>query len=233
MKYLMTLALLFGCLSPSISHALEKKSLDAVKVDQLTNDTQIANSENGLHMVWWIPAEFWEASFRKQGNGMTATQIDELMKVLRPYTMLAVVQADISPLGAFSFYGKETVAKNMVIEITDSKGKRKLSPLKNLSSDLSILQQQLKPILAAAMGNMGQNFHFFTLDDESNGHRVVSPYEPGKLSIRLTASNGKQIRGFDFETPLNSLFKPRVCPNGKAAHVSWKVCPWDGSKLPE
>jgi hypothetical protein len=33
------------------------------------------------------------------------------------------------------------------------------------------------------------------------------------------------------ETPLNSLFVPRTCPNGKPAHVSWKFCPWGGERL--
>jgi hypothetical protein len=33
--------------------------------------------------------------------------------------------------------------------------------------------------------------------------------------------------------PLDSLFKPRFCPNGKKAHISWEFCPWSGKKLKE
>jgi hypothetical protein len=35
------------------------------------------------------------------------------------------------------------------------------------------------------------------------------------------------------EMPIDALFVQRMCPNGKPAHVSWVVCPWDGGKLPD
>ena len=214
------------------ANAVERKDLKAVNIDQLTSETQVVYSEDGVHLVWWMPPEFWEASLLKE-DSMSSEQVEQVMNVLRPYSMLAVVQADVSPFGVFSFYNKEQVAKNLQVRRKLGKINSKINIVKKVPDDLKLLQNQLKPILAAALGNMGQNFHFFVFEEKKNGKRIASPYEEGILSVLLVDKQGKKIKPFDFETPLNAMFVPRICPNGKEAHVSWKVCPWDGSKLPE
>jgi len=227
----LTLVLLLAVLSAS-AYAVERRDLRQVNIDQLTSETQIVYSEDGVHLVWWMPPEFWEASLLREKT-MTAQQIEQVMKVIRPYSMLAVVQADVSAFGVFSFYDKEQVAKNISVRRQHDNRASKIELVTKVPADLELLQNQLKPILAAALGNMGQNFHFFVFEEKKNGKRVASPYENGVLSILLADNKGKKIKPFDFETPLNSMFVPRICPNGKEAHVSWKVCPWDGTKLPE
>lgn len=213
-------------------HAVERKHLKMVNIDQLTSETQIVYSEDGVHLVWWMPPEFWEASLLRE-ESMSVQQIEQVMEVIRPYSMLAIVQAEVSPFGVFTFYDKPQVAKNLVVSRKQGKKNIKIDIVKDVPNDLMLLQNQLKPILAAALGNMGQNFHFFVFAEKKNGKRVASPYEEGVLSILLVDNKGKKIKPFDFETPLNSMFVPRICPNGKEAHVSWKVCPWDGTKLPD
>lgn len=226
-----TLILAFLLLALAVSaHAVERKDLKAVNIDQLTSETQIVYSEDGVHLVWWMPPEFWEASLLKE-NSMTREQVEQVMNVLRPYSMLAVVQADVSPFGVFTFYDKQQVAKNLEVRRKLGKINSKIDVVKKVPDDLKLLQNQLKPILAAALGNMGQNFHFFVFEEKKNGKRIASPYEKGILSILLVDKQGKKIKPFDFETPLNAMFVPRICPNGREAHVSWKVCPWDGTRL--
>ncbi|MBW4643856.1 MAG: hypothetical protein KME23_12850 [Goleter apudmare HA4340-LM2] len=61
--------------------------------------------------------------------------------------------------------------------------------------------------------------------------KIGSPYKSGKLNISFNGKGNQQI-GSVVNLPLNSLFIPRLCPNGKPAHVSWKYCPWDGTPLP-
>jgi hypothetical protein len=49
--------------------------------------------------------------------------------------------------------------------------------------------------------------------------------------IRVKLSNADAVHMAELELPLDSLFVPRLCPNGKPAHVSWDYCPWSGKKL--
>jgi hypothetical protein len=104
-------------------------------------------------------------------------------------------------------------------------------------SMLAIAQAEISPF--------GQ-FKFYDREKISQG-----------LKIEFTDAKGKQVLQPLTETPeeLQMLLKvmgpmlegamgnmgknmsffvlPRMCPNGKPAHVTWVVCPWDGSKLPQ
>jgi hypothetical protein len=63
------------------------------------------------------------------------------------------------------------------------------------------------------------------------GVTPISPYEAGTLRFTMGASGDLTAIEGGIETPMNALFVPRLCPNGRPAHVSWKVCPWDGTAL--
>jgi hypothetical protein len=88
-------------------------------------------------------------------------------------------------------------------------------------------------MLSATLGKLGESMYFVVLDDQVKGHRVISPLEKGALRVTLTHEGPEPLGTFEFETPLDSLYVPRMCPNGKPAHISWVVCPWDGTKLPQ
>ena len=191
----------------------------------------MAGGNNEIDLVWWIPTEFWEATMR-QNPDVPDFQVDQIIGVLRNHSVLAVVQADISPFGAFSFFEKDTVMDGLKVQVRRENGKLEtISHTEPSDPDLRILLDQMRPILAAAMGSLGQNFFFFPLPDMNNdGKRIISPYEKGELIVSL--QRGKMTSQLSIELPLDSLFVPRICPNGKPAHVSWAYCPWNGEKLP-
>ena len=119
----------------------------------------------------------------------------------------------------------------MVI-FTDADGaKHRLSPLYEINPDLQVVLSVFKPILGSALGNMGNSMHFFVLNDlRDTSERLVDPYSKGNLSFHVVKRSGDQLEA-NIELPLNSLFVPRKCPNGKDAHISWYYCPWTGEKL--
>jgi len=211
-------------------HAAERKPLKDVDIGALTTETQLSASAEGVHLVWWIPREFWQVSALSEGGGPdTVSEIDEMMS---KYSMLAIAQAEISPFGQFKFYDREKISQGLKIEFTDAKGKQVLQPLTETPEELQMLLKVMGPMLEGAMGNMGKNMSFFVLSDETKKGRIVSPYEAAKLAVTLADKTGP-LKPVEFEFPLNALFVPRMCPNGKPAHVTWVVCPWDGSKLPQ
>lgn len=234
-RYLAMVTIAVSLLFTSSAFALERKSIADIDTDQLTDDTQVSAPTNSDHMnlVWWIPYEFWHATFLKDKN-MAAANRNQILKSLKPYSIIAICQADISYAGAFQFYSKEEIKNHLDLMIRKDDGREyKISPISNINADLKVLLDIFTPILSAAMGNMGKNFHFYVLKDISSaGIREIDPYSTSILKVGLSRRDGERIHAA-IEMPLNALYVPRICSNGKKAHVTWKYCPWTGNKLPD
>ena len=231
MKKLVKIACLAIALT-GIATAAERKAPQDINSVDLTNETQQLSNENRvLDLVWWIPVEFWEAVLA-QDPSVTQAQVDDMMGVMRPYFLIVVVQADISPFGAFNFLEEPRIRRGLEVSYTDASGRRSaLAVLPTTNNDFELLLQQLGPVLANAMGNLGQNFNFYAFSAvDDDGNRIASPYDSGSINVRLNAREGSPTV-FSFEAPLDSLYVPRICPNGKPAHISWNYCPWDGTRL--
>ena len=227
-----TLFLILACTLAAGASAIEPKALEDVDISQMTRETQKTLHTEGVHLVWWIPPEYWAASMQREGS-MTEDQRKALMDVMENYSMLGVVQAEVSPFGSFSFYERELTRKGLSIEIIEDGKGRPLEPIEELPPELQMLLKILAPVLEGALGNMGKNLYFFVLPDRIEGERVMSPFGRSALSVTLTSKKGTVFEPVVFEMPLDALYVPRRCPNGKPAHVSWVVCPWDGSPLPK
>lgn len=229
---LRSIAILFLLASSSL-HAVERKLITDVNVTDLTIETQVASNDvDSFDVVWWIPTEFWEASMR-QNPTVAPAQADMILGILKRYAVVGVVQGNISPFGAFTFMDRDTVREGLAVTYVADDGS--ITPISHRvvdDPDLRLMLDQMKPILAAAMGNMGESFFFFPLPDtDDDGNRLVSPYEKGVLQFQIAAREGQPSRTFEITLPVDSLFEPRICPNGKPAHVSWNYCPWNGEKL--
>ncbi|MDH5434333.1 MAG: hypothetical protein OEY19_10345 [Gammaproteobacteria bacterium] len=214
--------------------ATERKAFKDISSTELTTETQAqAETINDKHisMVWWVPYEFWASIFSRDPN-ITDSARKEMLGILKDYSVLAVVQADVSSIGSFKFYSKEQVLSELEVSYTTSHDKKySLSPDNNVSSDMELMMSQISPMLQAAMGNLGANFHFFIYrDTEKKGKRIINPYKKGTLSVTLKGKDDEKLY-VEFKTPLNSLYVPRICPNGQKAHISWNYCPWSGKKL--
>jgi hypothetical protein len=216
--------------------AIEKKDLLNVDLDEMTIECQpvvYPSGEDNMNLVWWIPTEFWKSLYTRDYN-MSQEEINSYINLLEPYTIVAVVQSDISIFGAFKFYSLDEVQAGLKVTFILNKGQtNELELVVEKSPDLEIVLETMKPMLSNAMGNFGENFHFFVFSDRSpSGKRIADPYSTGELIFDLKQSDGIKLTS-KIETPLNCLYVPRKCPNGKPAHITWKYCPWTGEKLPD
>lgn len=214
--------------------AAERKPLASVEADAFIKDTQVTMvgaGDDHVALAWWIPQEFWASTLARDPS-ISEKDKKEMLDTLEGVSLLSVVQADISAFGSFDFYSKAEIEEQMKLAVVTREEKSlRIAPLDEISGDLEILLGVLKPILGAAMGSMGNNMHFYVLDDTTESPaRLLDPYLEGKLDIELRRRDGARLHA-NIETPLNSLFVPRRCPNGKEAHISWNYCPWSGKKL--
>lgn len=229
---LCTVFFLVACsvFSPSSSSPPQRKSIADVVIDDFTHDTQVLHSEDyALTQAWWIPVEFWQAALSKVNPALA----EQAVQILRPYSMVAVVQADVTALGGFAYYARDDIAQRLQVQRVDAQGVPVALPQeKSVNPAVQNLLMQLTPLLGKAIGDMGRNMHFFVLaDTDAQGQRLASPYEPGRIQIQLAASDTQPVQQLDIDLPVNALFVPRLCANGKPAHVAWKYCPWDGKPL--
>lgn len=231
MKHVTRFFLACGLVLALDVQAVEPKALKDVDVSALTNETQKSTNADGVHLAWWIPPEFWAASMEREQD-MPAKTKKQMLDILNRYSMIAVVQAEVGPLGNFDYYDRNTVTKGLKVELENGKDTSTLKPVDKVPADLDPLLKVMTPLLESAMGRLGQNLNFFVFEDKKKGGRVISPYDPGTLRVTLARKDGAAMDPFIFELPLDSLYVARKCPNGKPAHISWVVCPWDGTKLP-
>jgi hypothetical protein len=232
----MFIAVMMVLMLATYSVAAEKKPIKEIDTNAFTTDTQVTlkgTGDNHLALAWWIPNEFWDSILSRDENIGEADK-KAMLDTLSGVSLLAVVQADISSFGAFKFYSKEEIEENMMLSYSGSNGKKqKLVPVQNINPDLEVVLGTFRPILGAAMGNLGSNMHFYVLDDRAkSAPRLLDPYQKGQLEIQL-AKKDKTLIDANIPMPINALFVPRKCPNGKEAHISWEYCPWTGKKLEE
>jgi hypothetical protein len=229
--------LLISCIAVLVvnsAFALDKKPIGEVDTDALTIDLQaelMGTGDDHLALVWWIPREFWDATVT-QDSTFGEAEKELVLNLFSSVSLLCVAQADIAEMGVCNFYSKEEIKNTMVVTYSDDAGEKSRLPLmETIDPTLELMLSMLTPVFAGAMGNLGSNLHFYVLDDISqSSRRVLDPYLEGFITVTLSKRNGDQMNAV-LETPLNSLYIPRKCPNGKDAHVSWKYCPWTGVKL--
>jgi hypothetical protein len=230
MRVITSLIVVAGLVSTMPAQALSRKAIKDVDVTAMTSELQKTAPGEGIHLAWWIPTEFWEASVASDAD-MSEADKKALIGVMSKYSLLAVAQADISRFGTIAFYDRGVITEGMKIEFVDGAKRKRLSPIEDYPDELRMILKIMTPMLESALGNTGKNLNFFVLSDTDQGDRLLSPYGSSTLLVTLTNKKGEVLEPIRFEMPLDSLFVPRICPNGKPAHVTWVVCPWDGSKL--
>jgi hypothetical protein len=232
MNKLLAIFVSLGLVSSLVANSAELRKLEDINTAALTSETQKISTIDGVHLAWWIPPEFWEASLIKR-HEISAASRESFMKSLRGYSMMAITQGEVRPMGNIEFYEREAILKGAKIELSDGKNWSTIEPVEKVPDDLQQLIKLLGPTLEAALGKLGQNLQFFVFDDEVAGKRLISPFGNLTMRVSLTNKNGNAVPPMIFEMPLDALYEPRMCPNGKPAHISWVVCPWDGTKLPQ
>jgi len=220
------------CLLASNLGAAEKKALADVDSSVLIRELQQMSNDEGIVVAWWMPTEFWEVALSNE-KSLTPAQMEDVMKVLRQYTFIAVVDGEVGG-AAIDFKDRAAVAKAMSVEVLNGAGKsRKVAPVDPVPDDVQPLLTVLVPAMGAAMGNLGRNLHFFVFQDQEKDARIFSPFDPGAIVVKLSGRERRPDITLSIERPVDSLLVPRLCANGKPAHVSWTYCPWDGKKLPQ
>ena len=214
LSLLITTSVLSGLLVSPIA-ALERRLTEDIPAEELVKETMQFKEigENKLLLMWYVPMEAMGAPAQ---NGL----------------LIAVAKAEISPDGIFDFASENELERGLTVTYMNSETSRpQILKLTSINADLTQFIALIKPMISRIAGDIGQGMHFFVYGNvNASGQKIVSPYNPGRLEVSLSIGTTQRATS-TLDLPLNSLFVPRLCPNGKPAHISWKYCPWDGTPL--
>jgi hypothetical protein len=209
-------------LAPDSSQAPE------VSIEDIIQETQQAiRGKNRTGVVIWMPVEFWEASMRQQG--MPGDPVEQF-KALRDYTMVIVAGGNISGLGHITWLDAKVLRSS--VRLKDAAGNL-YEPHRTVSGDAAIIAGTLRPVLANAIGAMGEHMEVFMFPArDAAGKAIADPTQPGSFSIILNEIPGFGASSHDWRLPLTSLSPPKFCPVGsERLQANWKFCPWHGVSL--
>ena len=78
------------CLLAANLNAAEKRGIKDIDTAELTQELKRVSNDAGVQVAWWMPSEFWAVALGNE-KSLTPAQTEEVMKILRKYTFLAVV----------------------------------------------------------------------------------------------------------------------------------------------
>jgi len=199
---------------------------NTVDLSALTRETQqTIHKEHNMTIVWWVPEDFWQAAMAASGD-VTQKQIDKVIKVVHPYTLVAVVEGEFGPFGGVSYKSEKVIRDQLTI--LDAKGNAyKPMDVSEASPDLQNLLASMKPMLSNMLGPMGKNFNFYVFPGMTKDKKLIAN---AKAESNFTVQNGEEA--FKWRLPLGSLLPPKTCAKcGEKLNGAFKFCPYDGTAL--
>ena len=192
----------------------------------LTQETQrMSQKPDEMAMVWWIPEEFWKASLA-QTPRITPTQIEEFLKVVRPYTMVAVVDGNMGAFGGITYKSEDWIRANT--RLLDPQGASYAPKTEDeVDADTKNMLLMIKPVIVNMLGSMGQNMHFLLFPAKTDaGARIAPATAKGEFKVKLGSKE------FKWRLPLDALLPVKICAGCKQeCKGSWSFCPWCGKSL--
>jgi hypothetical protein len=196
----------------------------------LVRETQkIETRNNKIGMFWWIPTEFWEIGWKKQGH--SSEDARKKFLPLRKYNLF-LIAAGTNETGNIKWRTEEEVRKATVL--FDSNGNI-YRPIEVVPLDIQSLLDTLKPTLKAMQSSFRESSYFllFPTTDPAESTSANS-LKPSEISMQVRNLMGPSANIYAWRLPLSSLSPPKYCPVGKEQlEPSWRYCPWHGIKLPD
>lgn len=210
-----------------LSGVVASGGLVAAEVDiaALSQESQrVDQRSNGITMAWWMPQEFWAATFAK---GMGASkETDDAMKAIARYTVVAVLDTSADAAGAVNYRTADQLRE--VTRLTDAWGNT-YSPVAEKETDprMRAVIKTMKPNLVNSLGPMGENMHFLLFPARTQeGDQIADAASKGRFDVKV----GKTV--LKWRLPLDAVLPAKACGDcSRSCKGSWSFCPWCGTKL--
>ena len=201
-------------------------SADSQNVQNMVQETMKFDRDDGVfRLIWWIPTEYWEESFKTAPN-MTDAQRQEFYKVVTNYVVIAVIDAKTSMLGSLTANPRDVILSKISLTAGASEPMKPLADTE-ISGDAKNLFSMMKPVLANLMGQFGNSMEFiFFKGIDDRGVHLLDPTRQGLLTINYDSSK------YAWRLPLGSLLPAQYdAQSGEAFPGNYIFSPFTGTKL--
>lgn len=171
-------------------------------IQAMIQETQKMKMEDGhLTLVWWIPDQYWEYSFRENSE-ISDEMAADFLAVVEGYHLFAVADGQIGSFGV-DMTDYDQLAEHLTLNV----GRTRLHPLdsEGLSSEMSGFLAIMKPIMAEMLGQFGEGLEFFAFKPDE-GRPLLDPLSEGKFTVMVGD------RRFFWRTPMGFLLPPKWDP---------------------
>ncbi len=219
--YLLVLMISFS------SFAQQKLALKDVDQNKLLKDIVYTHTNNeDITLIYWFPITYWEVLSAKEPKTFTPEVVSQLKQMLGNKSIFIAISGKVSNT-THSFQTKgETYLRN---NISVSFGGKSYKPIaeSQLSSELTMLSDYIKPMFAQMLGDMGAGMSLFYFEiTDNSGENALNPYNSTDFTAGLASVKNT------FHLPLPSLFTDSKCANdGELFPANYEFCPYHGSKL--
>ena len=207
---------------------LPAKAADGPDYAALIRDlTKMQKTPAGMTVVIWMPGEFWKLALSANGR-LTKKGISDTLDVIRPYTLIAVLDAQSTAFGGYSYTDDQALMTSVRLE--DSRGAL-YQPLDPglVSGGMRNMLDAMRPIMGNMMGAMGQHMVFLAFPGaDKAGHPLADATGNGSLTVRVGDT------ALRYQLPLESLLPPSLDPKtGESFPGTYRFNPYTGDKLKE
>lgn len=209
------------CFITFVSYS-QRKELADVNIDDFISETQISNDQTEhIELVWWMPAEYWEAVFSKDKYS-NPEETKAIIDILKKHIVIIVVKGKVGMFGGITYETRESILSDLNVYYNGSS--LKYIKQDNLEPDLKNFITMIGPLMKNMIGQMGENMQIFVYENDKKN--PVDVWSDGKLLAEL-----KDFKA-TIELPLSSLLQEKQCPEGKKLFSGkWNFCPFHGKKL--
>ena len=231
-KKLLLITLVLGGLVSAVSLSATPKNLSDVSVEDVVQEvTRVYRDGQQMTGVCWLPQEVFQVLLVTDPI-LTQRYTEGTFK---DYCVLLVSRAKINVDRQCEYLTRAQLDEGLTVTFVSTDGQEYiLQRVQEVDPVAEHFLALVAPTLASGMGDVLRHFSFFVFSDaDGNGRRIVSPYRGGQLRVNFAATGGLPAVAVEFDTLLDSLHVPRICPIcQKPMHVSWKFCPWCGKAIP-
>jgi hypothetical protein len=150
-----------------------------------------------------------------------------MLSTMKQYTLLCVVNSDISAYGTMHYQSGDSLRKNITLTVNDSL-RFKPIPEDELDGTMQLLISMMKPMMKQMLGQMGEHLSFFVFKNtDLRGNYYADAAQRGKFSV----SWGNESF-FEWILPLDVLTPAKYCSVDKQKlSGKFDYCPYHGVKL--
>ncbi|MAP53809.1 hypothetical protein [Altibacter sp.] len=203
----------------------QQKAYENVSLDALMVETQFSSEDpDAMDMIWWIPFDFWAASF-SQDPSVSAADIEVIEELFEGYELFAVIKGKIGYFGGVTYEPLPEIIEQFKVFYKDQP--LLIKDPKEIEPDLMNFVAMIQPMMANMFGDMGKNMHFIFM--RNNNVTPVLPIDPlSKDTLRIELGSFHR----EVDLPLSSLLKEKMCPVDKQRlSGKWSYCPFHGREL--